>query len=82
MENNKVSLMKAIEMSESDPAKQQLLLLKVMKDPNFNSKVTDNFEEYKEKLFGPYVMGKQSKVAIKGWLKKGAAEASHNFKPL
>lgn len=66
--------MKAIEMSENDPIKQQLLLLKIMKDPNFNNKVTDDFEEYKEKLFGKYLMPKQSKCAIKGWMKKGTSQ--------
>tara|TARA_B110000285_G_C14563268_1_gene354509 strand:+ start:181 stop:384 length:204 start_codon:yes stop_codon:yes gene_type:complete len=26
-----------------------------MKDPNFTNSVTDNFEEYKDKLFEPYI---------------------------
>jgi hypothetical protein len=53
--------MKAIEMAEIDPVKQQALLLKVMKDPNFDSKVSDNFEDFKENLFGPYLMPKPGK---------------------
>jgi len=51
-----------------------------MKDPNFNSKVSDNFEDFKENLFGPYLMPKPGKCAIKGWLKKGVTETQNNTK--
>ena len=43
-----------------------------MKDPKFNNNVTNNFEEYKKELFGPYLVKSKMKNNVKNWINKGA----------
>lgn len=49
---------KAVEQLEKDPLRQKLLLKKIMRDPNFDSYISSNFEDYKERLLGPYILNK------------------------